>query len=329
MSVCAFKRIWSLQSWEKVLLQSIDGIELFLNFFLNALIMCLIIKTRQYKKQSFKLLLIVSVSNCFTAVAGQCSFFVACFYMFGYLPCDMQRVLEGLVTWTCINCFLVNCLVGLDRYMHIRYPHTYNEQFSSRRFNIAIAMIFPVGIIELFLHYLSVHMRYRYPVFTVPFSLGVISITFGLQIKSIFLLKEHSRATKHLTPSSKRITNLAMGYLLLFLTFMVGGKFFKSVCSLLPKGLIAKSTINFMVPLATLYTFLHYPAVGVLFLATNTKSHQYLKKQFRWSKTSLNSLGDTAISNRLSTVMVNVSDTRIPNVANTRSPKLHVPQAVA
>ena len=46
MNVSAFKRIWSFESWEKMLLQSIAGIELFLNFFLNALIVFLIIKTR-------------------------------------------------------------------------------------------------------------------------------------------------------------------------------------------------------------------------------------------------------------------------------------------
>ena len=169
MSVCAFKRIWSLESWEKGLLQSIDGIELFLNFFLNALIVFLIIKTRQYRKQSFKSLLTVSISNCFTAVVGQCSFLIACFYMFGYLPCDMQRLLQGQVTWTCIICFLMNCLVGLDRYMHMRYPNTHNTKFSRKRFNIAVAMIFPDGIVELFLHYLSSNMRYQYPVFTIPF----------------------------------------------------------------------------------------------------------------------------------------------------------------
>ena len=281
MSVCAFKRVSKLQSWEKLLLQSIDGIELFINFFLNALIIFLIIKTRQYKKRSFKLLLIVSISNCFTAVAGQCSFLLACFDMFGYLPCYIQRLMEVLTTWTCILCFLMHLLVGLDCYMHIRYPNTYNEKFSNRRFNIAIAMIFSIGIIELFLHYVSVHMGYQYPVFTIPFSLGVISITVGLQIKSIFLLKEHSSATEHLTPFSKKITKLAEGYVLLFFIFMTSGKLFKAICSLLPKGLIATSTINFMIPLATLHTFLHNPAVAILFLATNTKSHQYLKKKFR------------------------------------------------
>ena len=189
--------------------------------------------------------------------------------------------MEVLTTWTCILCFLMHLLVGLDCYMHIRYPNTYNEKFSNRRFNIAIAMIFSIGIIELFLHYVSVHMGYQYPVFTIPFSLGVISITVGLQIKSIFLLKEHSSATEHLTPFSKKITKLAEGYVLLFFIFMASGKLFKAICSLLPKGLIATSTINFMIPLATLHTFLHNPAVAILFLATNTKSHQYLKKKFR------------------------------------------------
>ena len=138
------------------------------------------------------------------------------------------------------------------------------------------------------------------------------------------MLKEHSRATEDLTPSSKKITKLAVGYLLLFLTFMVAGKLFKAVCSFLPKGLFAKSTINFMESLATMYTFLHYPVVAILFLATNTKSHQYLKKQFRWRKTSLNSSSDSVIRKRFRTVTVNVPDTRVPNVPNTCSLKLHV-----
>ena len=117
------------------------------------------------------------------------------------------------------------------------------------------------------------------------------------------------------TPSSKKITKLAEGYVLLFLIFMASGKLFKVVCSLLPKGLIATSTINFMVPLATLYTLLHNPAVAILFLATNMKSHQYLKKKFRQRITSTKRLGIS---------METVSDTRVPNVSNNYAPKLHV-----
>ena len=136
---------------------------------------------------------------------------------------------SGFGTSKCVICFLVNCLVGLDRYMHIQYPNIYNKKFSSKRFNIAMAMIFPVGIIELFLNYLSVHMRYRCAVSTILFSLAVISIKFGLQIKLVLMLKEHFRATDHLTLSLKKIMKLAIGYLLLFLTFTVGEKLFKAV----------------------------------------------------------------------------------------------------
>ena len=96
---------------------------------------------------------------------------------------------------------------------------------------------------------------------------------------------------------------------------MARGKLFKAVCSLLSKGLIAKSTINFMVSLATFYTFLHNPAVAILFLAANTKNHQYLKKKFRWR---------IASTKRLGISMATVSNTRVPNVPNKCSPKLHV-----
>ena len=158
-------------------------------------------------------------------------------------------------------------------------------------------------------------MRYQYPLFTIPFSLGLISITVGLQIKSIFLLKEHSGATEDLTSSTIKITKLAKGYVSLFLAFMASGKLFKAVCFLLPKGLIAKPTINFLVPVATIYTFLHNPPASIIFLATNTKSHQYLKKKFRLQITSTKRLGIS---------MATLSNNRVPNVPNKCSPKLHL-----
>lgn len=108
MMVCALKHIWSLSYWEKVVFQSIVGIEIFTNFFLNALIVFLIFKTKQYEKQSFKLLIVVSLSNCFTAIFGQGSLFLAFFDMFGDLPCVVQSLCQGLITWTCTFCFSVN-----------------------------------------------------------------------------------------------------------------------------------------------------------------------------------------------------------------------------
>ena len=140
-----------------------------------------------------------------------------------------------------------------------------------------MAMIFPVSIIELFLNYLSVYMRYRCAVSTILFSLAVISIKFGLQIKLVLMLKEHFRATDHLTENNE------IGHWISYTIFNFHGwrKALQSrICFFLPKGLVAKSTINFMVPLATMYKFLHQPAVVILFVATNTKSRQYLKKQF-------------------------------------------------
>ena len=122
MKICALKHIWSLSYWEKVVFQSVVGIEIFTNFFLNALIVFLIFKTKQYENQSFKLLMVVSLSNCFTAIFGQGSFFIAFFYVFGDLPCVVQSLCQGFITWTCTFCFSVNFLVGLDRYLHIRYP---------------------------------------------------------------------------------------------------------------------------------------------------------------------------------------------------------------
>lgn len=87
MKICALKHIWSLSYWEKVVFQSVVGIEIFTNFFLNALIVFLIFKTKQYEKQSFKLLMVVSLSNCFTAIFGQGSFFIAFFCVWGSAMC--------------------------------------------------------------------------------------------------------------------------------------------------------------------------------------------------------------------------------------------------
>ena len=279
MMVCALKHIWNLSYWEKVVFQSIVGIEIFTNFFLNALIVFLIFKTKQYEKQSFKLLMVVSLSNCFTAIFGQGSFFLAFFDMFGDLPCVVQSLCQGLITWTCTFCFSVNFLVGLDRYLHIRYPVNYINIFSNKRFTFASSMILPVSLIALGLNYLSFYLGYRYPVFTIPFTFGVVSFTFGLQIKSVFLLKKHLSTRKNVTSTSKKITKLTIKYLFLFLIFVVGGKLLKDICSTLLRRYIDKATINFMMTLSSLYKFLHYPAVAITFLAHDIKSQKFIKKK--------------------------------------------------
>ena len=137
-------------------------------------------------------------------------------------------------------------------------------------------MILPVSLIALGLRYLSFHLGYRYPVFTIPFTFGVTSFTFGLQIKSVFLLKNHSSSRKHVTSTSKKITKLTIKYLFLFLIFVVGGKLCKDICSTLLRKYIDKATINFMMTLSSLYKFLHYPSVAITFLANDIKSQKYI-----------------------------------------------------
>ena len=240
------------------------------------------------------------------------------------VPCSLLWyvwLMEVLTTWACIICFFVftlfflQLLVELDRYMHIRYPNTYHEQFSNRRFNIAIAMIFRICIIELFLHYLSVYMWCQYPVFTIPFSLGLISIAAELQIKSVFLLKEHSCDTEHLTPSSKKIMKLAKGYVLPYLISMANGKLFKAVCSHFTKRINRK--INDQLHSPTCYTWHIFAQRSSRnsFLRKQNQKSSIFEKQIPRCRTNTKRLGIS---------MANIFNTRVPNLPNKCSPKLHV-----
>ena len=289
MEVCpyGYKRLWNLSEWQIHFIQTIDVILLSINIFLNTLVTYLIFRTSQYQKQSFKLMLLVSISSCMAGILGQGSYFLAGLRIFWYLPCPVQFVLESLLTWTFVLCLLVNGLVGVDRFLHIKYTNRYDEVFSRKRFRIVILLIFLISIVEVGLYYISFYLGYGFPLLNLPFSVGIILATSGFQIKSVLLLKIEARAREHLSSSSGKITKLAFRYFVLFLSFVVTGKLVKLTCNIALKGRFKQETLDFAIGLAILYMFSYYPAVAIAFLATNKKSQRYLRKRLR-RKTVIN-----------------------------------------
>ena len=289
MEVCpyGYKRIWNLSEWQMHFIQTIDVILLSINIFLNTLVTYLIFRTSQYQKQSFKLMLFVSISSCMAGILGQGSYFLAGLRIFRYMPCPAQLRFEILQTWAFVLCLLVNGLVGVDRFLHIKYTIRYNEVFSRKRFRIVIALIFLISIVEVGLYYISFYLGYGFPLLNLPFSIGIILATTGFQIKSVLLLKSVARATEHLSSSSEKITKLAFRYFALFLSVVVTGKLVKLTCNIALKGRFKQETLDFAIGLAILYMFSYYPAVAIAFIVTNKKSQRYLRKLLR-RKTILN-----------------------------------------
>lgn len=165
MEVCpyGYKRLWNLSEWQIHFIQTIDLILLSINLFLNTLVTYLIFRTSQYQKQSFKLMLLVSVSSCMAGILGQGSYFLAGLRIFWYMPCSIQFMFESLLTWTFVLCLLVNGLVVVDRFLHIKYTNRYNEVFSKKRFRIVILLVFLIGIVKDGLYYISFYLGYGFP----------------------------------------------------------------------------------------------------------------------------------------------------------------------
>ena len=283
MEVCpyGFKRLWNLSEWQIHFIRTIDLVLLSINLFLNTLVTYLIFRTLQYQKQSFKLMLLVSVSSCMAGILGQGSYFLAGLRIFWYMPCSVQFMFESLLTWTFVLCLLVNGLVVVDRFLHIKYTNRYNEVFSKKRFRIVILLVFLISIVEVGLFYISFFLGYGFPLLNLPFSVGIILATSGLQIKSVLLLKAAAQAREHLSSSSGKITKLAFRYFVLFLSFVVTGKLVKLTCNIALKGRFKQETLDFVIGLVILYMFSYYPAVAIAFLATNKKSQRYLRQLLR------------------------------------------------
>ena len=112
----------------------------------------------------------------------------------------------------------------------------YNEVFSRKMFRIVIVLIFLVSIIEVGLYYISFYLGYGFPLFNLPFSVGISLATSGFQIMSVLLLKTASRAREHLNSSSEKIAKLTFRYFVLFLSIVVAGKLVKLTCNIALKG---------------------------------------------------------------------------------------------
>ena len=107
MEVCpsGYKRMWNLTDWQMHFIQTIDVILSCINKFLNTLVTYLIFRTSQYQKQSFKLIILVSISSCVTRILGQGYYFLAGLRIVLYIPCSSQFMFESLQTWTFVLWF--------------------------------------------------------------------------------------------------------------------------------------------------------------------------------------------------------------------------------
>ena len=126
-------RVQSLEKNERVIITSCYVSLCLLSTSLNSLVLYVILKTRQWKNQSVRLIFFVSCADILWAWLGNVThaiYVLVC----QLLTCQIRVIIlaiTNMATYTSLDFIVV---VGLDRFLHIYYLNDYAIKFSPARF---------------------------------------------------------------------------------------------------------------------------------------------------------------------------------------------------
>eukprot|EP00111_Clytia_hemisphaerica_P022650 TCONS_00066642-protein len=285
------------------------------NLVTNLCVIIIIIKTKQIKNQSIKLVYYLSISNVLFAVIGQ-PIFAAILYLGTEVGCTEMRLLLLVIEFFMYSSTYLTGMLGFDRYIRIRYQSTYNKVYSRLRFNLSLVILYILIVLQAGLGTMSRFLNLSAVLINLPVNVIMFLIVACLYGKSILILREYEQTAKRLFKHKKKVplTRLASLYiatdtiLCLPLVIILSAYYF-----------IQKSSIDYELKAIIFYTcflfFLcHCPINAVCFLFVNKKAKSRLVGKKRKStdalnnSSSYNNQNDTIISKSQSSPVL---DTRM------------------
>ena len=171
---------------EKIFLLYVNLVIGFINLFANTLTIYAITITRQYRTQSIKLTLFLSISDLFIALVSQTLF---AYQMTNHTITGCLNLMFVQIGETLFINFSANTLGLLifDRFIRIKYPTRYSELITINKVNLAISIVAVISLLECLIIFIGTLLKMQMYVNRVPLTIlrflliyhGMLSFTFG------------------------------------------------------------------------------------------------------------------------------------------------------
>lgn len=272
-----------------------------LNVLVNVVATSIIVKTRQIKNQSIKLVFYLSISNIAFGLVGQ-PIIAAILYYGTDLGCTPMRLMLFVIELFLYSSTYLTGMLGFDRFIRIRYLNSYSQVYTKFRFMLSMVLLYMLIGLQSGLGVMSRFLNLSAVFITLPINILVFATVAFFYGRSIFILKQHEQNVKKLTRSRKTVhlTRLASLYIASDVIFSVplvltlGVYYFLRKNPLIDielKGLLFYSCFLFFV--------CHCPVNAICFLAVNRKAKSRIPGTSR-SSDNLNdsSFNDTLVSHQ-------------------------------
>ena len=269
-----------------VILLILDGVTLIGNLISNFLVMFIINKTKQIKCTANKMLFQLSFADFFVALFAQSLYFIVIlFYEIRLYTVEAMQMFVGVLLVN-VSCYTI-ALLGLDRFIRIKYTTSHLQIFSQKRVYLMMAMIWIYSLVNAIFTFMSFTLDL--PIMSLVNSVletttAIIICTLQIAPATVMRkIRDSSNSPTIMEKTSQYIIRLQSKTVSLFLVFF--GPFLIIVVIYKVYGKYTsgttRSNMEFLLLLSYQFAMINSFANAVLFLVTNVQSKLLLRRLMR------------------------------------------------
>ena len=251
------------------------------NVIANALVIYILIKTKQSVNVTCKLIFALSTSDLLIGVIGQ-NLFAALFF---HKNCFLQAAFRSLSMFLIHLSGYTTGIIGIDRYVRIKHYASFKTLWTKR---IVLSLLCAALFFALFQVLLvEIALKFRKEKFAVPINAAIdsvlIEIVVFLQVKTIRTSNTvtDNSSLVHAQRINKVITKLSMRIMLLLCMFLTPYTILTSLLRASIKDQLNgndRSILEFVYCMNIIHLFGNSFANAVLFLMTIVKAKRFLRE---------------------------------------------------
>ena len=233
----------NLSDGQITFLVTFDVVTMVLNLLANIAVVLALIATKQLRNISLKLILCLSISDCFLAVITQPLFAIMLRAFAERSYCDFETVVQFFaILFTHTSGYTI-ALIGYDRYARMKYLNRYSEKVTENRMKGALVVAWILSLLQALVYVSGTQLGFfsQGKKFTVCIDALIALSVFLFYIMTVRVIRNHRNHSENrelLKNVDRAVTLLASKILLSIVVFYIS----YVIISLTHSALIEKST---------------------------------------------------------------------------------------
>ena len=262
----------------------------------NIAVTYLIYHTEQYRNQSTRLIMYLSITDVFgTCIINGAS----TLYMLSYedLTCLLLLIIHSFVNCAVSLNYMLILGIAIDRMLKVRYLNDYTSVFTPFRFKLVLAVLCMLAVVQAFLIISGIYfLGYGYAtILSAPIHLACAVVMIGCYSLSIKKLKEMNTASQRVSTSDRSIVKIASLHLAIFVACIMPILVWQIVSNIFLSMILSEVIDILVVFVLFILISLHSTLNAFMFLMVNRESRRAVVSFIQRIRQNMNMFGNRAV----------------------------------